>query len=75
MMTDYLSKGSTATGAYYADELLKLREALKTSIEESCDVEFFCSMITRLPTPALMRRLLRLNVVTNYYLINHIRQI
>jgi len=29
-MTDYLSKGSTVTGAYYADELRKLREALKS---------------------------------------------
>jgi len=28
-MTDYLPKGSTVTGAYYADELSKLREALK----------------------------------------------
>jgi len=28
-MTDYLSKGSTVTGAYYADELRKLHEALK----------------------------------------------
>jgi len=29
-MTDYLSKGSTVTGAYYADELRKLLEALKS---------------------------------------------
>jgi len=28
-MTDYLPKGSTVAGAYYADELSKLREALK----------------------------------------------
>ena len=30
MMTDYLSKGSTVTGAYYAVELRKLHEALKS---------------------------------------------
>jgi len=30
IMTDYLSKGSTVTGAYYADELRKLHEALKS---------------------------------------------
>ena len=30
-MTDYLSKGSTVTGAYYADELRKLHEALKSN--------------------------------------------
>ena len=29
-MTDHLSKGSTITGAYYADELHKLREELKS---------------------------------------------
>ena len=29
MMTDYLSKNSTVTGVYYADELRKLREAMK----------------------------------------------
>jgi len=29
-MTDYLSKGSTVTGAYYASELRKLLEALKS---------------------------------------------
>jgi len=29
-MTDYLSKGSTVTGAYNADELHQLREALKS---------------------------------------------
>jgi len=29
-MTDYLSKGSTVTGTYYADKLCKLREALKS---------------------------------------------
>jgi len=29
-MTVYLSKGSTVTGAYYANELHKLREALKS---------------------------------------------
>jgi len=29
-MTDYLPKGSTVTGAYYADELRKLREELKS---------------------------------------------
>jgi len=46
----------------------------KKSVEESCDVEFFCSMITRLPTPPLLH-LLRLNVATNYYLIHHILQI
>ena len=28
-MTDYLSKNSTVTGVYYADELRKLREAMK----------------------------------------------
>jgi len=31
-MTDYLSKGSTVTGAYYAAELHKLREALKSKL-------------------------------------------
>jgi len=30
IMTDYLSKGSTVTGTYYADELRKLHEALKS---------------------------------------------
>jgi len=30
MMTNYLSKGSTVTGAYYAVELRKLHEALKS---------------------------------------------
>jgi len=30
IMTDYLSKGSTVTGAYYANELRKLHEALKS---------------------------------------------
>jgi len=30
IMTDYLSAGSTHIGTYYADELLKLREALKS---------------------------------------------
>jgi len=30
IMTDYLSAGSTLIGTYYADELLKLREALKS---------------------------------------------
>ena len=34
MMTDHLSKGSTVTGAYYADELRKLREALKSRHRE-----------------------------------------
>jgi len=29
-MTDYLSNGSTVTGAYYASGLRKLREALKS---------------------------------------------
>ena len=29
-MTNYLSKGSTVTGAYYANELRELREALKS---------------------------------------------
>jgi len=29
-MTDYLPKGSTVTDAYYADELHKLREELKS---------------------------------------------
>jgi len=29
IMTDHLSKGSTVIGPYYADELRKLREALK----------------------------------------------
>jgi len=29
-MTDYLVKGSTVTDAYYADELRKLCEALKS---------------------------------------------
>jgi len=29
-MTDYLPKGSTVTGAYYADDLRKLREELKS---------------------------------------------
>ena len=29
-MTDYLSKGSTVTGAYYADKLRKLHEELKS---------------------------------------------
>jgi len=29
-MTDYLSKGSTVAGAYYADELRTLREELKS---------------------------------------------
>ena len=29
-MADYLSKGSTVTGAYYANGLRKLREALKS---------------------------------------------
>jgi len=32
-------------------------------------------MITRLATPLQLRRLLRVNVATNYYLIHHIRQI
>ena len=40
-----------------------------------CDVELFCCMTTRLPTPPLLRRLLWLNVATNYYFIHHIRQI
>ena len=30
IMTDHLSKGSIVTGAHYADELRKLREALKS---------------------------------------------
>ena len=30
IITDYLSKGSAVTGAYYADELCKLHEALKS---------------------------------------------
>ena len=30
IMTDYLSKDSTVTDAYYTDELRKLREALKS---------------------------------------------
>ena len=47
----------------------------KASVEESCDVEFFCCMITRLPTPPLLRRLLWLNVATNYYFIHHRRTI
>ena len=34
-MTDYLSKGSTVTGAYYADELRKLREELKSKRRET----------------------------------------
>jgi len=38
-------------------------------------MEFFCCMITRLPTSPLLRRLLRLNVATNYSPIHHIRQI
>jgi len=29
-MTDYLPKGSTVTGTYYADELRKLHEAMKS---------------------------------------------
>jgi len=29
-MTDYLPKNSTVTGAYYANELRKLREAMKS---------------------------------------------
>jgi len=29
-MTNYLSKGSTVTGAYYANELHELREALNS---------------------------------------------
>jgi len=29
-MTDYLQKGSTVTGAYYVDELCKLRKELKS---------------------------------------------
>ena len=29
-MTNYLSKGSTVTGAYYANELRELHEALKS---------------------------------------------
>ena len=36
----------------------------KANVEESCDVEFFCCMIMRLPTPLLLWRLLRLNVAT-----------
>ena len=34
IMTDHLSKGSTVTGAYYADELRKLCEALKNKRRE-----------------------------------------
>jgi len=30
IMTDYLQKGSTVTGAYYVDELCKLRKELKS---------------------------------------------
>ena len=30
-MTDYLSKASTVAGAYYANELHKLHEALKSN--------------------------------------------
>jgi len=37
----------------------------KASVEESCDVEFFCCMITRLPTPPLLRRLLWLGIITS----------
>ena len=34
-------------------------------------MEFFCCMITLLITPPLLRRLLRLNVATNYYFIHY----
>jgi len=73
-MTAYLPKGSTVTGAYYADELRKLCEELK-SVEESCNMEFICCMVMCLPTPQLLRRLLWLNVAMNHYFIHHIRQI
>jgi len=35
IMTDYLSKASTVTGAYYVDELRKLREELKSKRRET----------------------------------------
>ena len=70
-MTDYLPKNSTVTGAYYANELRKLLEELKSKRRG----KFFRCMIMRLPTPPLLRRLLRLNVATNYYFIHHICRI
>jgi len=35
IMTNYLSKGSTVTGAYFANELHELREALKSKRVEA----------------------------------------
>jgi len=74
-MTDYLAKGSTVTGIIMPVDYVNYVKHSEASVEESCDVEFFCCMITHLPTPPLLRRLLWLNVATNYYFIHHIRRI
>jgi len=75
-MTNYLSKGSTVTGAYYANKLRELREAQKSKRRRKRrrGVLLLHDNALQLTPPAL-RRLLQLNVATNYCLIHPIRQI
>ena len=71
-MTNYLSKGFTVTGAYYANELRELHEALKS--KRRGKLRRGVLLLHQLTPPAL-RCLLQLNVAKNCCLIHPIRQI
>ena len=76
IMTNYLSKGSTVTGVYYASELRELREALTSKRRRKLRRRVLLLHDNALQlTPPALRRLLQLNVATNCCLIHHIRKI
>jgi len=77
-MTDYLPKGSTVTGAYYADELRKLREELKSKRQGKLRHGV---LLLHDNAPAHTSAVVTSAAAecgyepTNYYFIHHIRQI
>ena len=54
LMIDYLQRGKTVTGVYYADQIRKLRAAIKQKRGESCVTVCFFITTTCLPTRLLL---------------------
>jgi len=75
LLTDYLEKGKTVTGTYYAGLIHKLRKVVKEKRRGKLIRECFFTMIMHRRTPLMLPRPLYMTVALNSSRIHLIRQI